>query len=77
MRQWGVRVRGDDQWFDDRLFTLKLGFPGHVSQQGTFVMSDTVSGSQLNEDWGQDEVYALVNVQGYGEFKTNTVKGYF
>lgn len=73
----GVRIRGEDKWFDDSLFGLRPGFPGHVSQQGTFVMSDTVSGSSLNEDWGQDEVYALVNVQGAGEFKSNVVKGYF
>lgn len=73
----GVRVKGDDTWFDETLFPLKLGFPGHVSQQGNFVMSDTVPTSKLNEDWGQDEVYALVNVQGYGEFRTNTIKGYF
>lgn len=73
----GVRIRGEDEWFDDRLFTLRLGFPGHVLHDGSFVMSDTVSGSSLNEDWGRDEVYALVNVQGFGEFRTNTVKGYF
>jgi hypothetical protein len=73
----GVRIRGEDEWFDDRLFSLRPGFPGHVSQDGNFTMSDTVSGSRLNEDWGQDEIYALVNVEGYGEFRTNTVKGRF
>lgn len=75
--QVGVRVRGEDEWFDDRLFSLSPGFPGHVGHDGSFVMSATVSGSALNEDWGQDEIYALVSVQGFGEFRTNTIKGNF
>lgn len=75
--QVGVRIRGEDEWFDDSLFPLRLGFPGHVGHDGTFVMSDTVRGSALDEDWGQDEIYALVNVQGVGEFRSNTVKGNF
>ena len=49
-------------------------YPGPVHG---FTMSDTVPGSKLNEDWGEDEIYALVNVQGFGEFRTNTVKGHF
>jgi hypothetical protein len=73
----GVRIRGEDEWFDDSLFPLRLGFPGHVGQDGSFTMSDTVPGSKLNEDWGEDEIYALVNVQGFGEFRSNTVKGHF
>ena len=52
-------------------------FPGHVGHDGSFTMSDTVPGSKLNEDWGEDEIYALVNVQGFGEFRSNIVKGHF
>jgi hypothetical protein len=44
---------------------------------GSFGMSAQVSGSALDEDWGHDEIYALVNVQGCGEFRMNTVKGHF
>jgi len=40
-------------------------------------MSDYVAGGTLNEDWGKDEIYALVKAEGVGEFKTNTVRGYF
>jgi hypothetical protein len=72
----GVRIRGEDEWFDDRLFTLNLGFPGRVLG-GSFSMSATVPGSSLNEDWGQDEVYAIASVQGFGDFRSNTVKGNF
>lgn len=73
----GVRIKGDDQWFDETLFPLRLGFPGQILQDGTFIMSETVSGGKLNEDWGQDEIYAVANVDGFGEFKSNVVKGHF
>jgi len=72
----GVRLRGEDTWFDDDLFTLRLGFPGHVLN-GTFSMSAIVPGSSLDEDWGEDEVYALVSIEGAGEFKTNTIIRHF
>ena len=75
--QVGVRIRGEDTFFDDRLFALRNGLPGQVGRDGTFVMSDTVPGSALDEDWGEDEIYALVKVTGFGEFRTNTVKGHF
>jgi hypothetical protein len=75
--QVGVRIRGEDTFFDDSLFTLRLGFPGRVERDGTFVMSDVVPSRMLDEDWGEDEIYALVTVQGFGEFRTNTVKGHF
>lgn len=73
----GVRIKGDDKWFDDTLFTINLGFPGQILPDGTFIMSTTVSGNSLNEDWGQDEIYALATVDGFGEFKSNVVTGYF
>jgi hypothetical protein len=73
--QVGVRIRGEDEFFGDSLFGFP--FPGHVGHDGSFVMSERVSGSALDEDWGQDEIYALVNEQGFGEFRTNTVKGNF
>jgi hypothetical protein len=73
----GVRIKGDDEWFDDTLFSMRLGFPGQVLRDGGFVMSETVPGSRLNEDWGEDEVYALVKVDGFGEMRTNTVRGRF
>lgn len=71
----GVRIKGDDEWFDETLFSLRLGFPGQVLRDGGFVMSETVLDSRLDEDWGQDEIYALVNVDGFQEMKTNVVKG--
>lgn len=52
-----IRLWGDDEWFDDLLFTpLGTTFEGRWS--GHFEREFTVSGSVLNEDWGADEIYA-------------------
>lgn len=74
----GGTIRGDDEWFDDRLFSV--GGPGidRVGVDGSFTLSAIVSGDQLNEDWGQDEVYAQVRVDGLsGTFRSNTIKRNF
>jgi hypothetical protein len=72
----GGRVRGDDRWFDETLFPIG-NFTSRVFG-GIFNLSTTVPGSELNEDWGQDEIYAVVNIEGLsGEFRSNTVKGSF
>ena len=73
----GARIRGDDPVFDDKLFSIGGFNTDRVLPGGSFTLSNTVNGSQLNEDWGQDEIYALVDVEGSGTFKTNIVKGYF
>jgi len=73
----GVRIKGDDQWFDETLFPFNVGFPGQVLRDGTFTVSATVPKAKLNEDWGQDEIYALAKVDGFSELKSNVVKGYY
>ena len=50
------RLWGDDEWYDDLLYTVPgtifgNGWTGHIMRE------ITVSGSALNEDWGSDEVY--------------------
>ena len=74
----GARIRGDDPWFDDNLFSIGgIGFD-RILPDGSFTLSQTVSSSQLNEDWGRDEIYALVAVSGLsGTFRSNNVTGYF
>jgi hypothetical protein len=72
--QVGIRVRGEDTWFDDRLFSY--GVPSHSGPDGAFNVATTVAGSSLNEDWGQDEVYAIADV-GNRSMRTNTIKGSF
>ncbi|WP_157778715.1 hypothetical protein [Massilia violaceinigra] len=42
---------------------------------GSFSLSAIVPASELNEDWGQDEVYAVVSVEELsGSFKSHTIK---
>lgn len=53
------RLWGDDEWYDDLLYsvpgTIFGGYwTGHITRE------ITVSGSTLNEDWGSDEVYVEV-----------------
>lgn len=50
------RLWGDDEWFDDLLYSpLGTTFGGYWT--GHFGREFTVSGSTLNEDWGSDEIY--------------------
>jgi len=72
-KQVGARIRGDDKWFDDTLFGLG---PTRI-QGGIFNMSKTVHTSTLNEDWGEDEIYASVKIDGSSEIKTNTIRKSF
>jgi hypothetical protein len=70
-----IRLRGEDEWFDDRI-TIS-GFGGAQISGGTFADSAIVDGQILNEDWGEDDIYAIVSVEGYGDRTTNTVHGDF
>ena len=72
----GARIRGDDEWFDDKLFSIADPF-ARVDAAGNFTLSISVPSSELNEDWGKDEIYALAEVEGGGTFKSNTVTGSF
>ena len=40
-----------------------------------FNVSKSVPKSMLNEDWGQDEIYAEASVDGFGTIRSNTIKG--
>lgn len=73
----GAQIRGDDPWFDDKLFSVGT-FVERILPDGGFTLSKIVPNSQLNEDWGRDEIYALVRVEGLsGSFKSNQITGYF
>lgn len=76
-RKVGARVRGDDEWFDDHLFGMGGGNFDRVSQEGYFNISTIATAGQLNEDWGRDEIYAVVQMEGGGTYRTNTIRAYF
>jgi hypothetical protein len=72
-----IRIRGSDEWYDDNLFNMAdPTWPPRVLQGG-FNVGRSVSAGTLNEDWGEDEVYALVSVPGYGNIRSNTIKAQF
>ena len=73
----GVRVYGEDTWFDDFLFSMGVGF-ARTDPSGRFNLSQVVHRNTLNEDWeGQDEIYAIASVSGAGSSRTNTIRRSF
>lgn len=68
----GIRIKGDDPVFDETLFST-----GQFTRvvDGVFVATQIVDKSKLNEDWGEDEIYALADVDGYPTIQSNVVKG--
>ena len=72
------KIWGDDPVFDDRIVS-PVG-AGFVSADGTFHFEANAISGNLNEDWGKDEIYAIVSIGSLGsttDYKSNTVSGYF
>ena len=72
------KLVGDDPVFDDRIISPIGG--GTVTQDGTFYFTGNAISGNLNEDWGKDEIYAVVSIGGLGStksYKSNTVSGYY
>ena len=77
-KQVSIRIKGADEWYDDKLFSIPdVGFPVPRVSGGGFNIGRSVPSNTLNEDWGQDEIYALVSIDGWGSIKTNTITGKF
>lgn len=68
----GARVYGEDSWFDDFLFSMGTGF-SRTDAYGNFSFSKMVYRSTLDEDWGEDDIYAIVDVTNAGSGRTNTI----
>ena len=73
-----VTLYGDDSWSDDKLADYVVSYnaaPGHYQYQLC------VNTSTLNEDWGNDEVYARVDFVDHAghvrRVETNVIKGDF
>src|SRR4051794_24330162 len=70
----GMRLKGDDEWFDDDLGVSRTG----QAWYGDFSLAVLVWHGTLNEDWeGQDEIYASVSSSTGWSTDTNNVNGYF
>jgi hypothetical protein len=68
------RLKGEDTFLDDRI-VWPTGF-GTVGSNGNFQLSENTIGGNLNEDWGEDDIYAIVTM-GQEEYRSNTVHGHY
>ena len=74
-----ITLYADDTWFDDNIYDTKWL---STNPDGSFYIEFPLGYSALDEDWGQDEVYAKVrawHAPGGGNvtLTTNTVTGSF
>ena len=70
------RLMGDDLLSDDEIKDPHGS--GKIGPNGTFYFTGTALGENLNEDWGKDEIYAVVSVLGLGttfDYESNRVSG--
>jgi hypothetical protein len=77
-----VRLWGDDQFSDDLLMGPYSAVRGANHDGLWFSIANKVPNTLLNEDWGQDEIYAGVrlvqpNTQTLRSAETNRVVGSF
>jgi hypothetical protein len=70
-----VDLFGDDPSYDDHL-TGPITFQ-NVGGWGHYQVEFCVNSSTLNEDWGQDEVYATVGFSGGGFARSNVIERHF
>src|SRR5919108_5435138 len=58
------KLKGDDLLSDDDI--VEPRGDGIVGSDGTFYFTGNAKGENLNEDWGKDEIYAVVSIEGLG-----------
>ena len=72
------KLKGDDLLSDDDI--LDPRGVGIVGPDGTFYFTGNAKGENLNEDWGKDEIYAVISIEGLGasfDYESNRVSGHF
>jgi len=72
-RTVGMRLKGSDEWFDDDLGVSVTG----TVVGGQFALYALVWHGTLDEDWGEDEIYASVSDSADWHTNTNEVDGHF
>lgn len=68
----------DDPVSDEEIIDTCGG--GVVGPNGTFNFIGNAKGQNLNEDWGKDEIYAVVSIVGLSttfNYESNRVTGYY
>jgi len=72
------KLKGDDPLSDDDIIDPRGS--GVVGPNGTFYFTGNAIGENLNEDWGKDEIYAVVSIVGLGttfNYESNRVSGHY
>ncbi len=72
------KLMGDDPISDDEISDPRG--KGVVGPDGRFNFTAEAIGDNLNEDWGKDEIYAVVSLVGMGttfDYESNRVSGHF
>jgi hypothetical protein len=72
------KLRGDDPFSDDNI--IDPHGSGVVRPDGKFYFTGNAIGDNLNEDWGKDEIYAVVSIVGLGttfDYESNRVSGHY
>ena len=72
------KLMGDDPMSDDEIADPRGN--GIVDINGTFILTGNATGKNLNEDWGKDEIYAVVSIIGMGttfDYESNRVSGHY
>ena len=72
------KLMGDDAISDDEIADPRGS--GVVDTDGTFIFIGNATGENLNEDWGKDEIYAVVSIVGMGttfDYESNRVSGHY
>ena len=72
------KLMGDDPISDDE--TADPHGSGVVGTDGTFIFNGNATGENLNEDWGKDEIYAVISIVGMGttfDYESNRVSGHY
>ena len=71
-----ARFYGEDLIYNQYLFSLG-GQQVHTDSIGRFIIFQKVYRTLLDEDFGQDEVHAIIDVTNGGSVRTNTVRQWF
>ena len=74
------KLMEDDPVSDEEIVDADARGGGVVDPDGTFKFTGNAKGENLNEDWGKDEIYAVVSIVGLSttfDYESNRVTGHY